>query len=466
MLKRISGVVALVGLCALSVFFVSCGSSSSRPSGLLYVLSQEASSVSSYAVDLGSGNLSLINSKANTCADGSSCGLPLQISLDSAGASALVLNQGVPGAITTVDSANCPQADTIPCGVVPTLYPYTVNSDGSFSKPATPGTWTDEQDNDTAVAMVRDPATNFLFVINQGTSPAPANCPHQPTPISTQNPQGDPNDACPSISVFNTQSGSLTLTGNNCAERGNQPCPYRLKRIPTSLSVITYTPTSGSAQTVLFMTSNQDLTTNHNDNELSVLAVDSAGNIAESSSSPYTTQINPTVVRVVNTSGAGQNASSIFAYVGTSGVSAGGVTPFQLCAQQDSDCSADDVANHRLLPAGATTSVGQTPVAMLVDPTNSFMYVACRGSNQVFAFSMGSSSGKLTALNPANQPTGALPVALAMHGGIKSTTEYLYAANNGSNSITGWSVVSTSGSLGNPITVTFAAGQPSGMAGR
>ena len=401
MLKRISGVVALVGLCALSIFFVSCGSSSSRPSGLLYVLSQEASSVSSYAVDLGTGNLSLINSKANTCPDGSSCGLPLQISLDSTGATALVLNQG-------------------------SISGYKVNSDGSLSTPAPQAAF---NPGETAVAMTRSSAGDMLFVITDA----------------------------PALYSYTTSTGSTALT---------LASSKALTRVPTSISAISYTPTGSSAQTVLFVTSNLDLNQPPNDNTLSVYSVDSTGLATEAPNSPYTTQINPTVVRVVNTSGVGQNASSIFAYVGTSGVSAGGVTPFQLCAQQDSDCSADDVANHRLLPAGATTSVGQTPVAMLVDPTNSFMYVACRGSNQVFAFSMGSSSGKLTALNPANQPTGAVPVDLAMHGSTKSSTEFLYSANNGSNSITGWSVVSTTGSLGNPITVTFAAGQPSGMAGR
>jgi 6-phosphogluconolactonase (cycloisomerase 2 family) len=401
MLKRISGVVVLVGLCALSAFFVSCGSSSSRPSGLLYVLSQEASSVSSYAVDLGTGNLSLINSKASTCAGTDACGLPLSISLDATGATALVLNQG-------------------------SISGYKVNSDGSLSTPASQATF---NSGETAIAMASSNAGDRLFVITDA----------------------------PALYSYTTSTGSTALTLESSVA---------LTRVPTSISTISYTPSGGTAQTVLFVTSNLDLKQPPDDNTLSVYSVDSSGVVTEAPNSPYTTQVNPTVVRVVNTSGAGQNASSIFAYVGNSGVSAGGVTPFQLCAQQDSDCSVDDVANHRLLPAGTTTSVGQTPVAMLIDPTNSFLYVACRGSNQVFAFSMGSSSGKLTALNPANQPTGAVPVALAMHGGLKSTTEYLYSANNGSNSITGWSVVATTGSLGNPITVTFAAGQPSGMAGR
>jgi len=477
MFKRIGGVLALAGLCALSVFFLSCGSSSSRPSGLLYVLSEEQSNVSSFAVDLGSGNLSLINSNATTCTTLATapCGGPLQISLDPTGATAFVLNQGVP----------CVQGQTCvdPCGpqtipptqcvsIPPTIYGYSINSDGSLSAPATPVVWTrplsstDSQDDaDIAVAMLRDAAGQFLFVVNEGSAPTQgnsylANCPQVPTRNF---------DACPSISVFSTKPGATgaTLTGNNCPQT-NTPCPYRLSRIPTSLSAITYTPSGGSAQTLLFMTSSKDLTANHNDNELSVYSVDSSGNLAEAPNSPYTTEVNPTVVQAVNTSPPGQpTAGEIFVYVGNSGSSAGGVGAFELCSQvAPPSCRQSDVDNHLLFSVGTPTNVGQNPVAMVVDPTNSFLYIACNGANQVYGFSMGTSSGKLTALNPANQPTGSQPVALAMHGGINTNSEFLYASNNGSSNISGWPIVATTGSMGNAITVQFTPGAPSGMAGR
>src|ERR1700692_3952286 len=101
MSKKIGGVVALAAMCALSLFLISCGSSSSRPSGLLYVLTQATSgvgnNVTSFAIDLSSGNLSLINSSASTCTtSGTSCGPPLDIVLDPTGATAFVLNQGIP----------------------------------------------------------------------------------------------------------------------------------------------------------------------------------------------------------------------------------------------------------------------------------------------------------------------------------------------------------------------------------
>src|SRR5207245_10665920 len=76
---------------------LNCGSSSSRPSGLLYVLTQGSNgtgnAVSMFAIDLNSGNLSLINSNASTCATAGACGLPLDIVLDPTGAAAFVLSQ-------------------------------------------------------------------------------------------------------------------------------------------------------------------------------------------------------------------------------------------------------------------------------------------------------------------------------------------------------------------------------------
>src|SRR6266853_3887189 len=114
MSKKIGGVVALVAMCALSLFLVNCSSSSSRPSGLLYVLTQggngTGNAVSMFAIDLNSGNLSLINSNASTCATAGACGLPINILLDPMGATAFVLNQGA-------------------------ISSYSVKSDGTFGAP-------------------------------------------------------------------------------------------------------------------------------------------------------------------------------------------------------------------------------------------------------------------------------------------------------------------------------------------
>ena len=211
MSKKIGGVVALAGLCALSLFLLNCGSSSSRPTGALYVLTQGSNgvgnNVSSYAIDLGSGSLSLINSNASTCPTASTqdnpepCGLPLDILLDPTGATAFVLNQGAPACPTCGPGGNNP--------ISPSIYPYTVGSDGSLSAPGTAVNWTTFCDS--AVAMTRDAAGQFLFVIDYGTYPLPQTCPAIGTAASSAD-QAATFTGCPSISVFAMKAGSTTLT--------------------------------------------------------------------------------------------------------------------------------------------------------------------------------------------------------------------------------------------------------------
>jgi 6-phosphogluconolactonase (cycloisomerase 2 family) len=102
---------------------------------------------------------------------------------------------------------------------------------------------------------------------------------------------------------------------------------------------------------------------------------------------------------------------------------------------------------------------------MLVDPTNNFLYVAAQGTNQVFGFKINTTSGQLSALSPASQPTGSLPVALAMHPAINSAGQFLYVSNSASSNISGFAVSTTTGAMSNPTTVISPAG-PSGMAAK
>jgi len=441
MSKKIGVLVALAGIGALSLFLLSCGSSSSRPSGLLYVLTQGSSgigdNVSSFAIDLSSGNLSLINSNASTCTtSGVSCGLPLDIILDPTGATAFVLNQGAPSA-----------------GVAPTIYAYTVNSDGSLGAPPTTATATLTV-GDTAVAMTRDAAGKFLFVIDQGAVPSAANCQFLPPNF--------PNVACASISVFTMQPGSTTLS----AVAGS---PFPVGRIPSALSAIALTPPTGAglpcatATEFLYVTFNSDPAL-HNDNTLSAYCLDSSGTPKDLTPNlPYATQPNPLSVLAVNTNPAGQNSGGVFVYVGNQGSATGAVSGFQVCTVVgQGNCTQQDVNSELLKPVGTSpTSVGQDPVGMVVDPTNKFLYVVNEGSSQVFGFRIGTTEGTLTALTPANLSTGSRPVALAMH----SSGKFLYTSNNNASSISAFAVSTTSGSMSSLNTVSSPSG-PRGMAAR
>ena len=454
MSKKTSGVVAFLALCGLSFFLLNCGSTVNRSSGLLYVLIQGSNEVSSYAVNLSSGNLSLINSNASTCPTATSnppvlCGLPLDIVLDPKGSVAFVLDQGFPDPDTT---------HVPPQATPPAIYAYTVNNDGSLSAPGSPVTLSQKADNDTAVATVRDPEGKFLFVVNHGTIPSPLNCPHDPT-----DPNG--NDACPSISVFATQPGStsVTLTGNNCPST-TTPCPKRLSRIATALSAITFTPPGGSAQTLLFATANQDLRTGgHDDNTLTEYTVDASGNLSEyddpNTGLPYTTAGNPSAVLAVQTSPIG-GLGGLFIYVASATTNS--VSAFQLCTFQNANCSAQDVTNLRLLPVGTPVTVGSNPVAMVVDPMSNFLFVVSKNSSQVFGFRINATEGRLTALSPANLSTGSAPVAIAMH----SSGKFLFVSNSASSNLSSYTVDTTSGSMSSPLTITTSNANPAGLVSR
>lgn len=467
MSKKIGGLVALAAMCALSLFLVNCGSSSSRPSGTVYVLTEGSNgvgnNVSSFAADLSSGALSLINSNASTCGSTNGCGLPLDIVLDPTGANAFVLNQGVPGG-----------------GVPPSIYPFSVNSDGSLSAPGSAVTWacsgvTVSGCSDAAVAMVEDPSGQFLYVIDQGSSPPPGypppssdpSCPHEPT---------GPTDVCPSISVFAMQPGSSSLT----LESGS---PFYLSKLPTALSAITFTPSgSSTAQTLLFVTSNLDICSAncklpfHSDNTVSVFNVSTSGVLSEQQNSPYAISVNnPISVLAVNTNPAGQNTGGLFVYVGNSDQNGGALNPFQVCTVVGSaGCTTQDVQNNLLKPLVEVCSqppcnnippsaAGQMPVQMVVDPTNNFLYSLSQGTNAVFAFRINTTAGTLTPLNPASEPTGAKPVSMALHPSVNNTGQFLYTSNNGSSNISGFGVSTTTGQLFSPTTVTAPAA-PTGIA--
>jgi Lactonase, 7-bladed beta-propeller len=352
-----------------------------------------------------------------------------------------------------------------PCASVsPTIYPYTVNSDGSLSTSGTPivlsrpSSTTDTQDDaDTAISMVRDAAGQFLFVLKEGSVPSPSNCQTDPIPTSNF-------DACPSLSVFGMMPGSasLTLLGGSVLHPGN---PLRLSRIPTAVSTVTFTPSNGATKELVFVTSNSDPVL-HNDNTVSVYAVASDGTLSEQVGSPYATETDPISVQAVNTNpSTGGNNGGVFVYVGVQPTASGSLNTFQVCTVQNATCTATDVANSTLRPVGTPTSTGQLPVAMLVDPTNNFLYVACEDSNQVFGFKINTTAGNLSPLSPASQPTGTQPVAIAMHPGVNSSGQFLFVSNSASSNISGFSVSTTTGSMGTPTTVISPSG-PSGMAAK
>ncbi|HSZ61787.1 MAG TPA: hypothetical protein VK828_08310 [Terriglobales bacterium] len=503
MSRKLGEVLALAGVFALSLFSLSCGSSSYRPAGVLYVLTQgeggTGNFVSSFSIDLYSGNLSLINSvsDASTCptlqnTPPVACGIPVNIVMGPGGTTAFVLNQGVPcqpAPYIPPAKPTCaidPQTGVATVSVPPTIYPYTVNQDGSLSKPGTAvplNNPTNPQDTEddaaSAIFMGRDVSGQFLFVLDKGSSPSPANsflngsvqnCPAPPVANTNFT-------ACPSISVFAMQAGSTTLTPATGS-------PFYLSKVPSALSTITFTPVEGMSEELLLVTNNHDLNqSQHYDNTVSIYTVSKSGVLTEQVGSPYlVAAVDPISIQAVNTNPQDSQTGGVFVYVGSQNDNAGQLYPFEICTVQNTTCiTQQDVNNNLMLPLVqpcssppcpnvAPTSAGSYPGQMVVDPTNNFLYVASAFSSQVFGFHINTSAGTLGALAPANSPTGANPVSLVLLPSVNSVGQnfngygqFLFVSNNGSSNITGLTLNTTDGAMGNPITV-IAPASPSGMA--
>src|SRR6266850_1437656 len=443
MSKKISGFLALLAFLGLTLFLINCGSSSSRPAGVLYVLSQGASNVGYYAIDLGSGNLSLLNKTATTCSTLTQtspvpCGFPERILLDPTGANAFVLNQGVfsPG-----DPTHVPPIP--PSGLAPSVYGYTVKSDGTLTvtgdltsnTPPTKLVTCDQPPQgvftacDLAVAMTLDASGKFLFVVTQGNQGISPVLPPLP----------------PQLVVFGVQGTTLSVLSTT-----------NLTKVPTAVASITAT-----TKTLLYIANDVDLA-HVNDNTVAAYQVDAtSGTVTPQTIPSYTTGSVPTAVLAVKTNPTG-GSGGVFVYVANAGRGSGAdsINIFQVCTDINATCTASDVTatNNTLIPVGTPVSVGLDPIALTVDPTNNFLYVVNHDSSTVSAFRINPTTGALSALNPSSVSTGSGPVAITIH----SSGKFLYVSNNASSNISAFNADTTSGSLSNATNVTSSA-QPAGL---
>jgi 6-phosphogluconolactonase len=109
--------------------------------------------------------------------------------------------------------------------------------------------------------------------------------------------------------------------------------------------------------------------------------------------------------------------------------------------------------------AGSPFAVGSSPSRLIVDGTGRFVYVTNASSNNISAFAFGS-TGTLTPLGGSPYAVGTRPVDLTvLIPSTQSTTYLAYAANGGSNDVSGFTI---DGIGGRPTsgTMTAVAGSP------
>ena len=91
---------------------------------------------------------------------------------------------------------------------------------------------------------------------------------------------------------------------------------------------------------------------------------------------------------------------------------------------------------------------------MAVDPSGKFAYVANNNSNSVSAYTINSTTGALSPVSGSPFPTGSAPIAVA----VDPSGKFVYVANNNSNSVSAYTINSTTGALSPVSDSPFATG--------
>jgi DNA-binding beta-propeller fold protein YncE len=97
---------------------------------------------------------------------------------------------------------------------------------------------------------------------------------------------------------------------------------------------------------------------------------------------------------------------------------------------------------------GSPFPAGTAPVAVAVDNTGTFVYVSNSGSNNVSGYK--ASSGALTAVSGSPFPTQGTSTIVATQPGfllVDATNTFLYVANQGGRSVAGFGINTADGTL-------------------
>jgi 6-phosphogluconolactonase len=289
---------------------------------------------------------------------------------------------------------------------------FTVNSDGTLKAAGSA-----VSAGPTPLGMAINPAGTFLFVSNQGT-------------FALTQPG--------SISVFSVSGTTLAPVAGS----------------PFSTEANGATVGTGPVSVAVSASGNYLYVANQFANTVSSFQVSSSGALTPLST--YPVGISPSAVFVSIAQGTTVSAGQ-YLYVANTG--SNNISAFSICdAANAFGCS---TPNGVLAPISGSPFPAQPgPVAIAMDPTAAFLYVADEQANEISQYSWSSGTGVLTPLSPAMISAGGNPVSLAIRAGIAATTtvagvDYMYVANLNGSSLSAYTLNTTTGELnvlGNPVT--------------
>lgn len=388
-----------VAVAVAAVAMSSCvKAGNSAGSGMVWVATQGDQKLTSFSVNLTTGAVSHVGSAVDT-------GLtPIAMTITPDGKTIFLVDKG----------------DGIHPGDVAI---YSVNSDGSLKSVSCSGCTVGVN----PVAATVDPTGKFLFVANQGTV--------------SDNTSG-------TITVFGISSGSLSPVGAFPTETVSDTTGTG----PSSVAVspVSYSCTAsvgGAAETCYAIYVANEFTNTITAYEY---YLDSSNNFTLNKTignSPYATGTNPASLAFSRCAGV-STATTICAtadgnnlFVANAGSNT--VSMFTACIQVSTACA---TADGSLLPAGGPVAAGVGPVSVIVDPTLNFVYAVNAKSNEVSQFKYNPSTATLSALSPASVSTAANPMA----GTITAGGNVIFVSNNGSSSMSVFTVTTTSTNGGAP----------------
>ena len=252
------------------------------------------------------------------------------------------------------------------------------------------------------------------------------------------------NSGSKSITELSIASGGLTVTGTLADSNGPQAS------VATSNAKFFYTGNSNGS--------------------ISEYKVGSTGALAKITGSPIKGLTNPTALVFspyynwlyamdpaaslvdIYTSNATTGKLTFFTSTGDSNnVQAAAVDPFGAFALAVETATNDVLITIPFTGIVGSIATGLSPVAITIDPTSQFVYVANSGDNTVSAYALSLASPYMTQIGSA-VAAGTTPSAVV----AEPYGRYLYIANSGDNTISAYSIDPFTGGL-TPITGTFSA---------
>jgi YVTN family beta-propeller protein len=258
--------------------------------------------------------------------------------------------------------------------------------------------------------------------------------------------------------AYVTNSGSKSISELSIASGG--------------LTFITGSPLTDTngPQASVATTNGKFLYTGNSNGSISEYKVGSTGALAKIAGSPIRGLVDPTALVFspyynwlyamdpaaslvdIYTSNATTGKLAFFTSTGDSNnPQAAAVDPFGAFALTVETATNDVLIGIPFSGSVGTIATGLTPVAITIDPTSQFVYVANSGDNTVSAYTLSLASPYMTQIGSA-VAAGTTPSAVL----AEPYGRYLYVANSGSNTISAYSIDAFTGAL-TAISGTFSA---------